>query len=159
MSPQQNIIEQSRNNTVLLTRVPKIPLYVLIGLKGVYALASLVLACLVVTFSGPTEAQEVKARLTVEGLAAGLLEPAANQERAVKRLVDSFGEHNKATKEEPNKKVGVKQTPSGGWVWVATQVVTGLGINTVAGTVFDNAANNGDLGEAGHEIETLRQII
>ena len=158
MIPQTNKIEQLRNNTVLLTRVPKIPLYFLVSLKAIYALASLILAGLAVTFTGPSEAQEVKARLTVEGLAAGFFEPAAYQEKAVKKLEDLFGEHDKGTQKEPIKKVSIKQTDSGGWVWVATRVIQGLGIDGIVEAVVDNDANSGELGEVGRGYEALRGI-
>lgn len=136
MAPAGNLLEQSRNNTELLTRVPKIPLYVLVGLKALYALASLVVAGLAVVFTGPSEAQEVKARLTVEGLAAGFLEPGARQERGVRKVKQLFGEHHHHQGKEredkgdgragaggeptTTRKVGIKQTAGGGWIWVAS---------------------------------------
>ena len=44
MSPTRNLLEQSRNNAEFVTRVPKVPFSLLIGLKALYALAPLVLA-------------------------------------------------------------------------------------------------------------------
>ncbi|KAL9620255.1 MAG: hypothetical protein Q9160_005154 [Pyrenula sp. 1 TL-2023] len=143
MTPAANMLEQSRNNTELLTRVPKIPLYFLVGLKALYALASLVVAGLAVAFTGPSEAQEVKERLTVEGLAVGFFEPGVRQERAVRKVRQLFSEHHdrkerggargKGVGEEAGtRKVGIKQTANGGWVWVASGAVQkawkGLGI-------------------------------
>ncbi|KAL9114877.1 MAG: hypothetical protein Q9227_001120 [Pyrenula ochraceoflavens] len=124
-TPVLNRLEQSRNDTVILTRVPKIPLYFLVSLKALYALFSLILAALVVFFARPAEAQEVKARLTVDGLAAGFFEPKKRQERAVDKIEKLYGEHDRAARrdeeggaEGATKKVGIRQTQSGGWVWV-----------------------------------------
>lgn len=171
MSPTTNLLEQSRNNTELLTRVPKIPLYFLVGLKALYALASLVVAGLAVMLTGPSEAQEVKARLTIDGLATGFFEPGANQEKAVKTIQQLYGEHHKDKAEdkpkdkpavdgnEGTRKVGIKQTSNGGWIWVTSGMVrkawTGLGI----GGVVDAAAQSGELGKAGKDYETLKNIL
>lgn len=163
MVSETNIIEQLRNNSKLLTRVPKVPLYFLVGLKALYALASLTMAALAVTFTGPSEAQEVKARLTIEGLSAGFFEPAATQGRAVKKVEELFDEHNLQTEVEAPKKVGVKQTEAGGWVFVTSQVAqkawTGLGLGAVVETLVDNAVNAGELGEAGRDYADLKKII
>ena len=164
MSPILNSLEQSRNNTELLTRVPKIPLYFLIGLKAFYALTSILIALLAWFVTGPAEAQEVKARLTVEGLTTGLFEPSAAQERAVEKLEQLYGEHkNTDTANQANNKVGIKQTEEGGWVWVASGMVlkawTNLGIGGVVGTVVDNAASDGAFGAPGKDYEVLKKII
>ena len=120
MSPETSIIEQSRNDTELLTRVPLIPLYFLISLKALFALSSILFALLAAFLTGPSEAQEVKARLTVDGLAAGLFEPRANQEKAVEDIPLLYGEHRPENRDEWASKVGMKQAPAGGWVWVAS---------------------------------------
>ena len=163
MSPATSLLEQSRNNTELLTRVPKLPLYFLVSLKALYALASLIIATLAVFLTGPTEAQEVKARLTVDGLAAGLFEPGANQEKAVKKMEQLYGEHRLENKEDEANKVGMKQTSAGGWVWVTSGKVqkawTALGIGGVLGTVVDNAADSGELGTAGKDYQALKEIV
>ncbi|KAL8830973.1 MAG: hypothetical protein Q9170_005497 [Blastenia crenularia] len=46
MAPTRNMLEQKRNNTEILTRVPKMPFFFLIGLQAVYALASIAVAVL-----------------------------------------------------------------------------------------------------------------
>lgn len=122
MAPATNLLEQSRNNTELLTRVPKIPLFFLIGVKALYALASLAIAGLAFFLTGPCEAQGVKARLTVDGLVAGLFEPAAQQEEAVKKFEESFNGHEhkgsqEVGKEEGDVKVGIKKSETGEWIW------------------------------------------
>ena len=163
MSPATCMLEQSRNNTELLTRVPNIPLYFLISLNALYALASLIVAGLAVILTGPSEAQDVKARLTVDGLAAGLFEPAANQGKAVKRIEQLYDEHRPDNKENEARSVGMKQTPGGGWMWVASGKVqnawTTLGIGGVLETVVDNAADSGKLGTAGKDYQVLKQIV
>ena len=120
MSPGTCILEQSRNNTELLTRVPLVPLYFLISLKALFAISSILFALLAAILTGPSEAQEVKARLTVDGLASGLFEHRANQEKAVEDIPLLYGEHRRENKEEEVNKVGMKQVPAGGWVWVAS---------------------------------------
>ena len=173
MAPATNLLEQSRNNTELLTRVPKIPLYFLVGLKTLYALASLIVAGLAVLLTGPAEAQEVKARLTVDGLAAVLFEPGVNQEKAVKRIEELYGEHRPkgsgAAKEELEEeeegktKVGMKQTDEGGWVWVASgkcqKAWKNLGLGDLVSTVVGVAADSGELGKVGREYAVLRKIM
>ena len=163
MGPETCVLEQSRNNTELLTRVPLVPLYFLISLKALFALSSILIALLAAFLTGPSEAQEVKARLTVDGLAAGLFEPRANQEKAVKEIQLLYGEHKPENKEEEATKVGMKQAPTGGWIWVASGQVqkawTGLGFGHVVETVVDNAAATGELGRAGKDYHVLKELI
>ena len=170
MSPTPNMLEQLRNNTELLTRVPKIPLYFLISLKAFYALASILIAVLAWAVTGPSVAQEVKSRLTVEGLAAGLFEPGAAQEKAVETIQQLYSEHNRARvgadgvgEQQATSKVGIKQTEAGGWVWVASGLVqkawTNLGVGGVLETVVDTAASGGQLGVAGEGYEALKRIV
>ena len=125
MSPARNLLEQSRNNAEVLTRVPKIPFYLLIGLMALYALGSLILASLAYFLTGIHEAQEVKARLTVDGLVTGLLEPDATQEQAVKKIEESYEEHkseesHEVGQEEGDTRVGIKKTETGKWIWFRT---------------------------------------
>lgn len=163
MSPTTNMLEQSRNNTELLTRVPKIPLYFLVGVKLLYALASILIAFLAWIMTSPAEAQEVKSRLTVEGLSAGLFEPGASQEKAVEKIEQLYGEHTREDKDKQTNRVGIKQTEAGGWVWVTSGLVqkawTNLGIGGVLETVVDDAANSGELGTSGKDYETLKRIM
>ena len=148
MNPDTVILEQSRNNTELLTRVPLVPLYFLISLKALFALSSILLAVLAATLTGPTQAQEVKARLTIDGLATGLFEPRANREKAVKETQQLYGEHKRENREEESTKVGMKQTPAGGWVWVAS-----------GHPQKDNAAASGQLRREGKDYGVLKEII
>ena len=122
MGPTTNLVEQSRDNTELLTRVPKLPLFFLIGVKALYALTSLVVAGLAYFLTGPREAQGVKKRLTVDGLVAGLFEPGTQREEAVKKLEESFDgykhkESQVVGQEEGDVKVGIKRSETGEWIW------------------------------------------
>lgn len=162
MSPETSILEQSRNNTELLTRVPLAPLYFLISLKALFALSAILLALSAAWFTGPSEAQEVKARLTVDGLATGLFEPRANHEKAVKETRLLYGEHRPEIQEESSK-VGMRQAPAGGWVWVASGAVqkawTARSFGDGMETVVDNHATSGKSGTTGKDHEVLKQIM
>ncbi len=123
MSPATNLLEQSRSNTELLTSVPKIPLYVLIGVMALYALVSFILAVLAYLLMDLSEAQQVQARLTVDGLVAELFEPAVNQEQTVTTIEQLYDEHKpkksqEVGEEEEITKVGIKKSGSGGCIWV-----------------------------------------
>jgi len=159
--PVKNDKEWSRDNTYLATRVPYVPLYTLVALKGLYALFALTLAILAVFWTRPSEAQEVKERLTVDGLAAGFFEPSSAHERPVKDITDLFEEHKGREKSAESQKIGLLQTEQGGWLWVSVEQQkpgpSGLGIqggqaqgqvvNTVDGHPATTAAG-GNIGAA-----------
>lgn len=164
--PSQNDLEWNRDNTYLATRVPYAPLYTLVALKAIYAIFALGLALLAVFKTHPTQAHEVKERLTVDGLAAGFFEPNANHERAVKNVQDLFKEHHTPEKSEDTQKIGLLQTDQGGWLWVtaATKVVAGLGLTEVVETVADQAADaaakrKGSLGAVGEGYRLVKEVI
>ena len=124
-SPVKNLLEQSRNNAEVLTRVPKVPFYLLISLQALYALGCLILASLAYVLTGIYEAQEVKTRLTVDGLVAGLFEPDAMQEQAVDKIEElceeQENEESQAVgQDDGNTKVGIKKTETEGWIWFRT---------------------------------------
>ena len=162
--PLQNDKEWTRDNNYLATRVPLVPLYTLVALKAVYALFALCLALLAVFLTNPNESQEVKERLTVDGLAAGFFEPNANHAKAVKNVQDLFGEHHGTEKSEETKKIGLLQTEQGGWLWVARaqKAATGLGLQEVLNTVADEAAtaamqHGGDVGNLAEGYQLVKQ--
>ena len=165
MNPVTNLLEQSRNNTVLLTRIPKIPLYFLIGVKALYALISVIFAGLAYLLVDLHEAQEVKTRLTIDGLVTGLFEPSANQEQAVKKIEQLYDEHRPQEsrvdgEKKENTKVGMKQTEDGGWIWVASDKVhkawTTLGIGEVMKVVVDNVGKSWGLSVSEKDYEMNR---
>ncbi|KAL8708955.1 MAG: hypothetical protein Q9220_006287 [cf. Caloplaca sp. 1 TL-2023] len=146
MTRTPNMMEQSRNNTELLTRVPKVPLYFMIGLQACYALASILVALLAWLLTRPAAASQVKSRLTVEGLAAGLFEAGPTQERAVNNVEEFYSEHNRTKKREgvvtQTNKVGIRQTEAGGWVWVANGRAQPQRTNADAGGALEPVMGN-----------------
>lgn len=164
--PVRNDVEWTRNNNYLATRVPLAPLYFLIGLKAIYAIFALGLALLAVFLTHPDEAQEVKERLTIDGLAAGFFEPNANHQKAVKNVQDLFDEHQGTEKSEDAKKIGLLQTKQGGWLWVSTaqKAATGLGLHGVLDTIGDQAAaaavmEGGNVGSLAEGYQLVKQIL
>ncbi|KIW33771.1 uncharacterized protein PV07_00595 [Cladophialophora immunda] len=162
----QNELEWTRDNSYLATRVPYVPLYLLVTLKAIYALFALGLAVLAVFLTQPSQAQEVKERLTVDGLAAGFFEPNANHERAVKNVSDLFHEHQSPDKSEDTQKIGLLQTDKGGWLWVAVvqKAAQGLGIQQAANFAADQvadaaAAQMGAVGTLGQGYKLVKDII
>ncbi|KAJ9607691.1 hypothetical protein H2200_007769 [Cladophialophora chaetospira] len=135
--PVANDREWSRDNSYLATRVPTVPLYTLIAFKAVYALFALALAVLAVFKTQPSRAQEINARLTVDGLAAGFFEPTSNHEAPVKDINELFQEHNG----EDARKIGLLQTAQGSWLWVTVgrKDLQGLGIQETIQPVADLA--------------------
>ncbi|KPI39580.1 uncharacterized protein AB675_3577 [Cyphellophora attinorum] len=119
----------TRFNDVLVTMVPKAPLWTLIALKAVYALFALVLAVLAVALAEPLTTQDIKERLTINGLAAGLFEAESHLKTGVKEMEELFDEHkHQATRTV--QKVGIVQNERGGWTWASTmQLANNLGLN------------------------------
>jgi hypothetical protein len=62
-----NLLEQSRS-TLLLTRVPTIPFYLLIAFKLVYVLGVVLFAIAAIILTHPSESAGIKAKLTIDGL-------------------------------------------------------------------------------------------
>ncbi len=145
-TPSQNIYEQQRFNNVLVTKVPLIPLYVLIALKGIYALFALVLAALAVMVAEPLTTQDVKERLTIDGLAVGLFEADAHHKRGVSEIQQLYNEHNKGKDdskdsdvEEPPK-IGMVQNAEGGWSWATSKkLAESFGYSSVVGLIKSDA--------------------
>ena len=129
--PILNDKEWTRDNFYLATRVPFVPLYTLIALKALYAIFAIGIAVLAVFFTRPSEAQEVKERLTVNGLAAGFFEPYSSHVKPVEEVSELFQEHHGPKKSLTTQKIGLFQTEQGGWLWVsvAKKMIAGLGIH------------------------------
>ncbi|RFU80225.1 sugar transport [Trichoderma arundinaceum] len=106
VSNRTNLAEQSRS-TVLLTRVPVIPFYILIMFNFIYGLGNLVFAAAVVIWAHPAESAGVKEQLTIEGLATALF----------KR--DSPEQGSTSQGEEDEVKVAVVKTETGQWSYAA----------------------------------------
>ena len=74
MSPRLNIRQQTRSS-ILVSRVPKLPLFILIGLNLLYALSGILLALYSAFFSAPRATKDIQVRLTVAGLVVFCFEP------------------------------------------------------------------------------------
>jgi len=162
----QNIFEQTRMNNVLVTKVPLLPLYVLIALKAVYAVFALVLAVLAVMLADPIRSQDVKERLTIDGLAVGLFEADAHLKRGVKDIQQLFDEHNKTGDETKHAeevtppKIGMVENAAGGWSWATTmKLADSFGLTEVTGFVKGQAKTDlptvfsgAESGESGMQI-------
>jgi hypothetical protein len=148
-APSRNIFQQERFNDVLVTKVPLLPLYVLIALKAIYALFALVLAGLAVMLADPLRSQDVKERLTIDGLAVGLFESDSHLKQGVSEIQQLFDEHNKSvgadsttaaeTSSSPPK-IGMVQNSMGGWSWATTvKLADSFGLSTVTGMISSEA--------------------
>lgn len=67
MSSRANLLEQSRS-TLLLTRVPTVPFYLLIAFKLVYVLGVVLFAIAAIILTHPGESAGIRAKLTIDGL-------------------------------------------------------------------------------------------
>ncbi|KAH8124602.1 hypothetical protein FP744_10006389 [Trichoderma asperellum] len=67
ISNRSNLLEQSRS-TLLLTRVPTVPFYLLIAFKFVYVLGVVLFAIAAIILTHPSESAGIKAKLTIDGL-------------------------------------------------------------------------------------------
>ncbi|OJJ84491.1 uncharacterized protein ASPGLDRAFT_57501 [Aspergillus glaucus CBS 516.65] len=104
--PSRCLKEQLRE-TVLVTRVPKIPLFLLGSLCLLFVALSMALTGTVM-LERPTRYRDIQARLSVFGLAASRFEAGAG--RRVSDMEDLFGE-----KRVGSSRVGITMTPDGGW--------------------------------------------
>ena len=140
IAPRVNFLQQSRF-TSTLTRVPKVPFYVLIGLKFFYALSAILFALAVVIWAHPKESQDVKVRLSFRGLAAASFEDDKFKNQAVDDLKDIFAENNPDGKDNM-RKVAMVETHDGGWEYVLSALhggeavtVSGIGRHVIAESV------------------------
>lgn len=112
MSSRTNLQEQTRTE-ILVARIPKVPLFTLIGLNLLYATVGLALALYAMCVSRPHAARDAQARLSVAGLAARFEEPNLSQ-RPVAKVEDLFAEREGKECE----RIGLVQTQEGGWRYV-----------------------------------------
>lgn len=182
MSSAANDIEQIRDSTVAVARVPMIPLYLLLGLKGLYVLAVIVLAIGAYCFTHPAETEVVKAQLSAKGLAAAHFDtPALVQQNVVKEIgariasvknktTDDIAPASKA--EDPGQPGGVKRaetapatvgqneerrvglvaTADGAWKFAVVADGVWKSIKPIAVNLLDLAAKDEDLGTVGKVI-------
>lgn len=164
LDPYENELEQTRNDNYIATRVPIVPLFVLLGFKFLYCFAVLVLAVAAYHYTNPSESQSVKERLSVKGLAATCFgEGPSHQQVAVKNIEQLFQpppppDTAKAANTEveanppPEQKVAMVQTEMGGWQFV--KMAAGRVYDTVAPIVerqIMSEATGGTFGASGQD--------
>ena len=104
--PARNLRKQ-RQDPMLVTRVPKVPLFLLGSLCILFVLLGLALTT-TLALERPTRYRDIHARLSIFGLAASRFEGGAG--RQVSDLADLFGE-----RKVGSGRVGVAPTPERGW--------------------------------------------
>lgn len=114
MSPRINLQEQTRT-TFLVTRVPRTPLFALLGFNLLYALVGLLLGLIALCFD-PSGSKAVQARLSVAGISAALFEDQGRNKNPSKTIEGLFGE-NTTTAGGERRRIGVIQTDRGGWTY------------------------------------------
>ena len=125
-SGRRNVEEQVRSS-FLVARVPKPPLYVLVGLNLLYAAVGLVLGAIALALAagrgqgqGRDRTKDIQAHLDFRALTAQLFEPRAPSgapfqldPRPVSQIEDLFAERDGVA----NVRVGLHQTGAGGGRW------------------------------------------
>ncbi|KAI1628977.1 hypothetical protein EDD37DRAFT_30846 [Exophiala viscosa] len=175
--PYVNDIEQVRNSSISVARIPLVPLYLLLGFKFIYVLVVIILAIGAYCFTHPAETEVVKAQLSVQGLAAAhfdqpdlvrknvvqevqsRLDPAKNGgsptsetpvqplERAATAPALGGGPAGEATEELP--KVGLMPTRAGTWKFVLLADGAWQSVKPIVQTLALNEAKAGKLGDIG----------
>ncbi|KIV86738.1 hypothetical protein PV11_02333 [Exophiala sideris] len=148
------ILEQTRNNNYGATRVPIVPLFVLLGIKFLYCMAVFGLAVAAYQFTNPSESQSVKERLSVKGLAATAFAEANTHQQVAVQNVEQLFQQPRAQDAEaappPDVKVGMVMTELGGWAFV--KMAAGKVFETVSPIVQANVmavAKGGQFGSDG----------
>jgi hypothetical protein len=164
-----NHLEQTRNNSHAATRVPMIPLFLLLGLKILYCLAVLLLAFAAWYCTNPRETQSVKERLTVKGLAAAYFaDGSSHQKVAVKNVEQLFQDSTKSdgkgeietAEVVTENKVGMKPTELGGWEFVKLAAGTvWKQVEPIIASETITQANAGVFGTSGQDAAELVGLI
>ncbi|KAK5256329.1 hypothetical protein LTR40_010416 [Exophiala xenobiotica] len=82
----------------------------------------------------PLTSQDVKERLTIDGLAVGLFEADAHHKAGVSEIQQLYNEHNKT----PGDSKDVEEPPKieGGWSWATSKkLAESFGLSTVTGLI------------------------
>ena len=182
MEPKLNILEQVREPSKIVARIPFVPFYLLLATKALYVLAVIILAIGAYCFTHPAETEVVKAQLSIKGLtAAHFNQPSMMQENVVRDLQDRLdAAHGKAqeakvdiSEEEPrstslrhaatepvhgvvkpidNARVGLLPTVDGSWEFVLLANGVWNSLKPMVKTFILQEASSGGLGEAGKVI-------
>lgn len=116
-TPMSNIEEQSRQN-MLVSRVPKAPLFTLVTLCLLFVLLGAVTA--VIAMAGHTrsrQTREVQARLNVFGVIASRFESTDRTEAPVRQLEDVFEEREGRSR---STRVGLAKSGQGGYTYTSS---------------------------------------
>lgn len=132
-SSRTNLVEQSRS-TVLLTRVPIVPFWVLIALKVLYVLGVMLFALATIIWAHPAESAGVKSQITIDGLMAAIFgQDKLKSHEALESSEESEGQEgsetvpheSEAIQDEPEPvqyggiKVAIVKTENGEWSYAA----------------------------------------
>lgn len=173
LEPKLNDIEQIRNSTITVARVPMVPLYLLLGLKAAYVVAVILLAIGAYCFTHPAETEVVKAQLSAKGLAAAHFDtPGLLQQNVVKEIGDRLQTAKEKGSNEPapgdvkraatepagpaEKKVGLVATADGAWKFALIADGVWNSIKPMAVSLIDMDAKAGGLGVAGDVINAWK---
>lgn len=114
MESRANIVEQSRS-TMVLTRVPIVPFYVLITLNAVYVLCTVLLAMAAMIWAHPTESAAVKSQLTMEGFVAAVFKgDGIRTQTQDSETSDGSSDRTEVVREEMPK-IAIVKTDQGEW--------------------------------------------
>lgn len=114
LDPAPTLTEQTRK-TVLVSRVPKVPLYFLVALNILYAIFGVILACIALA-SFPSETNDVRERLSYAGLVAYCFE-GAQAKRPVEKKRQLFAEHDG----DGSARIGIERGSYEGWEYTKRQ--------------------------------------
>ena len=109
--------QKQTHNSILVARIPKTPLFTLIGLNILYAFMGLVLALYVLSFSRYNETRDVQTRFSIAGLVAACFEPVHRSQAAAAKVEDLFTERIEG--KGFSQKVGIQPSQRGGWQFVS----------------------------------------
>jgi hypothetical protein len=108
LQPNDAIVAQERS-TKLVTRIPKAPLYTLVLANMLFVAVGIALAVLAITRSDG-EVREIQARLSIEGLVAGMFEG-----RRAKERVDSIDDLFEEKHGQESTRVVIHNSAQGGY--------------------------------------------
>ncbi|KAI1618855.1 hypothetical protein EDD36DRAFT_480844 [Exophiala viscosa] len=186
LDPALNLLEQGRNSTLRVARVPIVPLYLLLATKAIFVIVVLVLAIGVYCFSHPSETEAVRAALSAKGLAeAHFQSPGVMQANVVKEVQsrlapdDGPAPHDSVVKESDDltsqprlrhaatapvqgtapvqeAKVGLLPTLDGKWQSVMVANGVWNSIKPIVQNIVVSDASAGGLGDVGQVINAWK---
>ncbi|KAH8121968.1 hypothetical protein FP744_10009199 [Trichoderma asperellum] len=114
MESRVNMVEQFRSR-LILTRVPVVPFYILIGLNALYVLCTILLAAAAMIRTHPKESTAVKSQLTMEGFMTAVFKgESVKAQTQVSESSDGSSDHTEVVTEEVPK-IAILKTGQGEW--------------------------------------------